>query len=300
LVEVGALLLWLPALVLTVSGVSQPAAPRPAVSREAIPAILEAFKSRSIVAIGELHGHRERQDFLHTLVADPGFASVVNDIVIELGNSAHQPLMDRFVAGEDIPVESLRRVWRDTAQLQAAPTDLPELFQIVRRVNAALSKSRQIRILLGEAPIDRDRLRQEEPPQLRGKPASDRDRFVARILEREVVQRHRRALLTFGAGHLVRRSSSHSLVTLLEANGVKVFNIWTNVRSLSSIQSDVDSWPVPSLVHVAGTQLGTNDFFSFFPPTVFRIPPAWRTPLQDQFDALLYLGATTTFDFSRR
>ncbi len=290
----GALLLWLLALALAVSGVSQPAALTPAVAREAIPALLEAFKSRSIVAVGEMHGHREKQEFLHTLVADPGFASVVNDIVIEMGNSAHQSSIDRFVAGENIPLESQQRIWRETTGQPAAP----ELLEIVRRVNAALPKSRQLRILLG-AP-DPDRLREEKLPQLRGKPVSDREWFVARLVEREVVQKRRRALLTFGAGHFVRRPTAHSLVTLLEANGVKVFNIWTNVRSLSEIQSDVDSWPVPSLVHVADTQLGTTDFFMFFPPTVFIIPEAWRTPLQDQFDALLYLGATTTFDVPRR
>jgi len=293
----GAWLLWLLALVPTVYGASQPAALRPAVPRAAIPEILEAFKSRSFVALGELHGHRERRDFLHTLVAAPGFASVVNDIVIELGDSAHQSLMDRFVAGEDIPLESLRRIWRDTTQQQAARSDLPELFQVVRRVNSALPKSRQLRILLGEPPVDQDHAHGDELSQLRGKPASDRDRFVAHLLEREVVQRHRRALLTFGAGHLVRKASTHSLVTLLEANGAKVFNIWTNVRSLSSIQSDADGWPQPSLVHVADTKLGTIDLFSFFPSTVFSIPAGWRAPLQDQFDALLYLGATTTFDF---
>jgi hypothetical protein len=42
------------------------------------------------------------------------------------------------------------------------------------------------------------------------------------------------------------------------------------------------------------------DFFSYFPPTIFRIPAAWQVPLQDQFDALLYLGATTTFQFPQR
>jgi hypothetical protein len=296
----GALLVWQLALALTVTGTAQPPALRLAVPRDAIPAILDAFTSHSIVALGELHGHRERRDFLHALVADPRFASVVNDVVIEQGNSAEQAVLDRFVAGEDIPLESLRRVWGGTALLQSGRGDLPELFQIVRRVNVAVPKPRQLRILLGEAPIDRDHLPEAELAQPRGKPASDRDRFVARLLEREVVKKHRRALVTFGSGHLVRRSSSHSLVTLLESKGVSVFNIWTNVCSLSAMQSDVESWPVPSLVHVAHTQLGANEFFSFYPPTIFRIPEAWRTPLQDQFDALLYLGAETTFEFSRR
>jgi hypothetical protein len=93
-----------------------PASPKPAVPFDAVPAIADAFKSRPLVALGETHGHRERQDFLLNLIADPRFAAVANDLVVEGGSSTHQALMDRFVSGEDLPQESLQRVWRDTPE----------------------------------------------------------------------------------------------------------------------------------------------------------------------------------------
>jgi hypothetical protein len=261
------------------------ASPTPAVPLDARTAIVDAFRSHSLVALGETHGHRERQDFLLNLLDDSRFAAVANDIVVEGGSSTYQELVDRFVSGEDVPLESLQRVWRDT------PPNLVRVFQLVREINSTRPKARQLRVLLGEPPIDWDR----------ADPASDRNRFAARLVEREVLGRGRRALLTYGHGHFVRRTASHSLVTLLERDSrVKVFNVWTNVTSLRLIQNDVDLWPVPSLALVRYTSLGLSNFAAYFPSTVFIIPPEWRVPMQDQFDAVLYLGLTTTWTFQSK
>jgi hypothetical protein len=262
-----------------------PASPKPAVPLDARAAIVDAFKSHSLVTLGETHGHRERQDFLLDLIADPRFAAVANDIVVEGGRSEYQALMDRFVSGEDVPLESLQRVWRDTSR------HLVEMFQLVREINATLPKARQLRVLLGEPPIDGDR----------ADPAFDRNRFAARLVEREVLRRGRRALLTYGAGHFMRRTASYSLVTLLERDArAKVFNIWTNVASLGLIQNDADSWPVPSLALVRDTPLGLSNFTAYMPSTVFIIPPERRVPMQDQFDAVLHLGTTITWTFQSK
>ena len=271
---------------LSPSALAQPtASPKPAVPLDAIAAIVDVFKSYALVALGESHGHREREDFLLTLIADSSFAAVANDIVVEGGISSHQGLVDRFVSGEDVPPESLQRVWRDT------PRNLVSVIQLVREINSTRPTPRRLRVLLGEPPIDSDR----------AGPASDRNRFAARLVEREVLGRGRRALLTYGSGHFVRRTASHSLVTLLErGRGVKVFNIWTNVAALRPIQDDVESWPVPSLALVRSTALGLSNFAAFFPPTVFIIPAAWQVPMQDQFDAVLYLGPTTTWTFQSK
>ena len=69
------------------------------------------------------------------------------------------------------------------------------------------------------------------------------------------------------------------------------------MASLASIQRDVDSWPAPSLALVRDTPLGIANFASYFPQTVFDIPRDLRVPMQDQFDAVLYLGPTTTWTF---
>jgi hypothetical protein len=273
-------------LALAASVFAQPgASPNRAVPLDARTAIIDAFKSHSLVALGETHGHREGEAFLLDLISDARFPGVARDIVLEGGISTHQPVVDRFVAGENVVAESLQRVWRET------PPTVVKVIQRVREFNATLPKPRQLRVLFGEPPLDRDR----------ADPSFDRNRFAARVIEREVLERKRRALLNYGSGHFVRRTESSSLVTLLERNPrVKVFNIWTNVTSLGKLQGDVDSWPAPSLALVRDTPLGLSNFASYFPPTVFDIPPDLRAPMQDQFDAVLYLGATTTWTFQSR
>lgn len=261
-----------------------PASAKRAVPLDARAAIADAFTSHALVALAEMHGHRERQDFLLGLIADSRFAAAANDIVVEGGRSNHQQLVDRFVSGEDVPPDSLRQAWRDT------PRNVVEVVELVRELNSARPKARHLRVLFAEPPIDADRT----------DPASDRNRFAARVIEREVLARKRRALLTYGSGHFVRKAAFRSLVAALERGGVKVFNIWTNVTPLRQIQDDARSWSVPSLALVRGTTLGVANLAAYFPSTVFIIPPEWQVPMQDQFDAVLYLGETVTWTFQSK
>src|SRR5918995_6751529 len=95
----------------------QVASSPPAVPLEPIAAILDAFKTHQIVALGEGgHGNEQGHAFRLSLIRDPRFAQVVNDIVVEFGNSRYQEIIDEFVSGSDVPYASLRKVWQDTTQ----------------------------------------------------------------------------------------------------------------------------------------------------------------------------------------
>jgi hypothetical protein len=122
----------------------------PAVPVDPIAGILDAFHSYPIVALGEgLHGNQQSHAFRLALIRDPRFTDVVNDIVVEFGTARYQEVMDRFVAGADVPGSELAKAWRDVAQTGPL-TDLPiyeELFRAVRAVNGALPRERQIRVL---------------------------------------------------------------------------------------------------------------------------------------------------------
>src|ERR1700741_2928172 len=66
----------------------------------AIAAIIEAFQSHPMVALGEgPHGNEQGHAFRLALLRDPRFAATVNDIVVEFGSGRYQGLMDRFVNG---------------------------------------------------------------------------------------------------------------------------------------------------------------------------------------------------------
>jgi hypothetical protein len=96
--------------------------------RNAIDGILDAFAEYDVVVLGEgPHGNEPGQRLRVSLIRDPRFTARVGDIVVEFGNARYQEVMDRYLAGEDVPRESLRRVWRDTTVPAPWPQRPPTL-----------------------------------------------------------------------------------------------------------------------------------------------------------------------------
>ena len=161
-----------------------------------------------------------------------------------------------------------------------------------------------------------------------GKLVSDnRNRHPFGLIQREVLSKKRRALIIYGDMHFVRRHALYnydsspaldggSIVTLLERArpSTKVFTIWTNTTTdLEKVQAEVASWPRPSVAVLRDTMLGTTDFRFFNPTEIARysfrngkpdfsnpIPrEQWSVmPMQDQFDAVLYLGPVSSITIS--
>jgi hypothetical protein len=283
---------------------------------EAVPAdptsaILDAFKTHQVVALDEgNHGNVQGHAFRLALIRDPRFAATVNDIVVEFGNSRYQDVMDRFVRGEEVSFNSLRQAWENTTQPHAV-WDRPiyeEFFGAVRAVNAELPRERQLRVLLGDPPINWDSVRSQD--DLLGEfkrletmaPGGHRDRYPADLIRREVVEKKRRALVIYGGMHLPHRPEIFgpfpSMVSLLEsAAKTRAFTIWTHTvgKDLEGLQRDVASWRVPSLAITGGTVLGSADFafyypFDLAPPPRSGEPPRRAARMEEEFDAVLYLG----------
>jgi hypothetical protein len=268
-------------------------AARPA---EPIGAILDAFRTHSIVALGEDHGNEQEHVFLRALVRDPRFAATVNDVVVEFGNARYQEVMDRFVRGEQVADDELRRVWLDTTGITGV-WERPiyeEFYRAVRAANATLPRERQLRVVLGDLPVDWDtaqrtprtpdqrRLYGQVVPDNPPEGFMDRDFHTANVVRREVLAKKRRALIIYGDMHLTRRSTS--IVGRLESDpGERIFSIKTATRrthdTLITLQPDASSWPVPSVAPTAGTVLKQQDF--------------------SEFDAVIYLGPASAMSYSK-
>ncbi|HEU4926920.1 MAG TPA: hypothetical protein VFT24_07720 [Vicinamibacterales bacterium] len=268
---------------------------------DAISGILDAFRTHHIVALGEgIHGNNQAHAVRLALVRNPRFATIVNDIVVEFGSSKYQTVMDRFIRGDDVPYAELRKAWQDTTT-QHAGWDLPiyeEFFRAVRDVNASLPGDRQVRVLLGDPPIDWSTVRTHEDV---GRWLALRDHVVD-VIKREVLPANRRALVLYGDGHLRRYSKwrgsagpAHpTMLNRIEAEGTRAISIWTNTTvELERMQKDISSWPIPSLTMVRGTRLGALDFKYF--AGMETDPP---TTMEEQYDAVLYLGPVSSITFS--
>jgi len=271
---------------------AQDAARVPAVRVDPISAIIDAFATHPIVALGEgPHGNEQGHAFRLALIRDPRFAARVNDIVIESGSARYQDDVDRFVRGEEV-AEGFLRAARENTVTPTPAWDRPiydELFRAVRDMNRSQSPDRQLRILLGDPPIVWNEVRTAEdyrPWLMR------RDSHPAELIQREVLAKGRRALVVYGDGHFQARSErpGRSLVGILETSGTKVFAITSTFADLSTFQPDMAKWMLPGLARLQGTLIGQAPYKVFFgpPPPVdfFKAHPR----IEDHFDAVLVLG----------
>jgi hypothetical protein len=143
----------------------------------------------------------------------------------------------------------------------------------------------QIRVVLGDPPIDWASIRSADQinayyPQ--------RSSHAATVVQEEVLKRNRRALIVYGAGHIVStgRIGANTLVEILKRDTkLRIFTISNSYPDVSRIEAGA-AWPVPSLILVKGTTLGTA-------------PSEADSPLEQDFDALLHLGGPSALSMTR-
>ena len=276
---------------------------------EPIGAILDAFKTHSLVAMSDAHGNEQNHAFRLTLVRDPRFSDAVNDIVLELGNALYQDVADRYVNGGDVPYRELRQIWENTVVTTGGNNYLmiEELLRTMRDVNRTRPARRRVRILLADPPIDWNQVRTKEDWMTF---FELRDSYPAALIQLEVIAKQRRALILYGHLHFQRKNvlsnyvmdswQAQTLVSLIErATSKRVFTIWQ--LGLENAPVDASAWPVPSLFAIKGTNLGSAEMsvfrqaagrFAIADGKMVQVPKEqWRTMrAEEQFDAILYLG----------
>lgn len=228
-----------------------PARPVPA-----IPALVRAFDKYPVVALGEDHWSRQAGEFYLTLVRTPGFADQANAVVLECGNSLYQPVLDRYMNGEEVAPQGLSQVWRNTTKVASWESPIYEnLIRELREVNLKLPASHRIRVLAGDAPIDWSRVKNHSDWES----ALQGEEFFASLVEREVLAKHHKALLIMGVNHVTHGGNwfgRADVTSLLEKHKHPVY-----VALLWGIPGNTDpavkAGPVPSLSDLDGTRLGS-------------------------------------------
>ena len=287
------------------------AAPKPANPADPATIILNAFRTHPIVALSEgQHWNEQGHAFRASLLRDPRLSKVVNDIVVEFGDARYQGIIDRYIAGSDVPYDELRHVWEDTTMPNSV-FDIPiyeDFFRIVREVNQTLSPPERFRVLLGDPPIDWTKVSGKDDV-LRW--MNRRNAFAAELIRKEVLAKHRRALLLYADGHFFRKGEEtvpdwyvdktkpeEPLVSQLEkTNPGTVFSIAAPTEAdLTKFQPDVANWHAPSIGLLAGTALGEANFGVIYNLTGAEFK---SVSMENQFDALLYLGPPSTITLAK-
>lgn len=168
------------------------------------------------------------------------------------------------------PFTEVRQVWRNTTQEMCGRSGFfEEFFPLMRAINQKLPLGKRLRVVAGDPPIDWNQI----------KNYNDREKFVAiredsivSVMEKEVLSKHRKALILFGDMHLMH-GTERSAVSLYEKDYP---NVTFAISQLGSFDTDLPAlssspfatWQFPSLARFKGTWLGALDLSHFYPKQV--------------------------------
>ena len=229
--------------------------------------VLDAFRTHRLVGIGEVHHLQQHHDVLDTLLTDPRLPSVVDDIVVEFGNANYQDTMDRFIAGLPVDSADLRLAWRNTTQSPEETWDQPvyeQFFRTVRAANWALPPDRQMRVLLGDPPIDWAAIIAAGDLEAA---IQQRDTYPASLVQQQVLAKGRQALLCYGMAHLFHPvpelHTSPNLVSLIEQRtGERTYTIADLVPLAGDpggLAARLTRYPRNAVIPATGTWLASFD-----------------------------------------
>ena len=171
-------------------------------------ALVSAFDQVDVVALGEYHDRQEDSALRIALVRHPDFAKKVRSIVVEFGSTTEQATLDRYIQGENIGRAQLERVWKTTTQAANGVWDsriYADFFAAVRDVNAKLPSDRRIRVLGGDPGPEDHR---------------SRETAAVAVLKEQVLRKHGKALMIYGAAHFYRAAPRDYWSSMGEDGGI--------------------------------------------------------------------------------
>jgi hypothetical protein len=170
--------------------------------------LIAAFDHVDVVALGEAHQRKLDSDLRIALVRDPDFPKKVRFIEVEFASTTEQATLDRYIRGENVSKAQMTQVWKTTTQAANGVWDdpiYPAFFAAVRDVNSKLPAHLKIRVLGGDPG-----------------PGDNRSREIAAVdvLEKNVLQKHAKALVIYGGAHFYRTAPKDYLASMGQDIGI--------------------------------------------------------------------------------
>jgi hypothetical protein len=268
------------------------------IPQDATTAILRAFDRYDAIGLSAAHSNEKLDEFILSLIHHPAFAEKVNDIVVECGNSLYQPILDRYIAGEDVPLEEVRQAWRKTTVRMCALSGFYDaFFPAIRALNHALPRETRLRVLVCEPSVD------WSVADPKGARSSNRNPMITSVMTTEIFAKHRKALVLIGVGHLwhdggtavsAYEKTFPGRTFVIDAHSG--FAAFFDLERGHALEARMRGWPIPSLVMVKGSWLADLDLPYFLWPFTKRLA---GTSYVDLVDAYLYLGPGASLTYER-
>jgi hypothetical protein len=155
-------------------------------------------------------------DFYVQLVRDKRFQELKPDLVIEFASMNNQELLDKYIGGENVPIDQVRHIWRDTTKV--ASWEYPIYAQwlaAIREVNLRLPVGKRFRVLAGDSAIDWNRIRTHEDWAALG----DNNSSIAAVITNQVLKSGHEAFVVLGGNHVSKmgtRAGGPNVSTIVE------------------------------------------------------------------------------------
>lgn len=265
--------------------------------------ILQIFKNHNIIGLGEgEHNLVDSHQFFQKLLSNKKIQETVNIIIVEFANAAYQDILDKYIFGEEVSVDELRKIWRESTQcinLFGEATVYFELLKKIRNINFTLTSNKKIRVLGGDPSIDWTSIRSLEDYLKINK---TRDSFAADLAIEYGIKRSMKVLMIYAEYHLTKISdkadnnriglpSITSNVNTKYPDSMQVIAVFNSKEF--QLPEETKNWPLYCIVNLDKEEIGNLPAENYF-TQIFnkdgRVILFEYYKIKELFNSFLYIG----------
>ncbi len=261
-------------------------------------------QGKRVIAFGETHQHKSFHSLLEKVLKSKQTQEDIDVIIVEFGNSFYQDELDRYINGENISIEAIRAVWRNTAISPNTVWDSPvyeRFFKTVRDINKTLLPKQKYRIVAGGKSIDWTTIQSEEDYEPY---KTSRSQHIYETVKNEVFVKNKKALLIAGGFHTSKVGTEFSrngrsfrdetIGSLLELNypsSTFFINSYSKLASLGI--TEIEEMKIGSIV------LTSEIWLRDIEANKVSFSVSENHKLRDLADAVLYWGPKDDWVYER-
>lgn len=265
--------------------------------------ILQIFKNHNIIGLGEGGHHLENaHQFFQNLFDNKKIQEVIDFVIVEFANANYQTILDKYIFGEQIYIEEIKKIWRESTQSPGLFGEAPIYFDLlkkIRNINSTLPNDKKIKVLAGDPSIDWKSIHTLD--DYKKQIGYNREVFPAELAIDFGVMQRKKVLVIYSEFHLTKiadntlaptRPTITSIVDKKHSGAMKVIGTIYSESFLSEEQ--FRELPLYSVIELSNNELGNISAHKFFPGSLYKDGKELIAfdgyKIKELFDALLYVG----------
>jgi|GEM_PF-2116342 len=264
--------------------------------------IIQTFQKGNIIGLGEGGHHLENShQFFQKMFDNKLIQNTINIVIIEFANANYQDILDRYIFGEEVTLNELRKVWRESTQCigRFGEADIYfDLLKKIRTVNLSLSESNKIRVLGGDPPINWKTIRSLEDYN---ESNSQRNIYPAELVIEYGINRAMKVLVLYAEYHITKivdkKSSGNPTITAYVndryPSAMKVIAVLDPQEF--QLEEQAKNWPLYSIIDFDMEEVcdfPAEKYFTQIYNESGRVILFQHHKINELFDAFLYIGSS--------